>query len=207
MLEAAGARDADIFIALTNSDEVNMIACQIAWSLFNKDATQASRASAPPTSPSTASCSRRGSRIRRRRADQPGAARHRSRRAADPLSRARCRCWTSPTAACGWSACKRAAAAARSSASSSSSCRTHIKGRDARVAAIYRDGHSIKPEGDTIIEHGDEVFFIAAREDIRLVMNEMQQAEEPVRRVVIAGGGNIGFRLAQRAGEASTRSS
>ena len=43
ILEAAGARDADIFIALTNSDEVNMVACQIAWSLFNKDATRIAR--------------------------------------------------------------------------------------------------------------------------------------------------------------------
>ncbi|NLG75448.1 MAG: Trk system potassium transporter TrkA, partial [Xanthomonadaceae bacterium] len=75
---------------------------------------------------------------------------------------------------------------------------THIKGHDARVAAIYRGGQSIKPEGDTVIEHDDEVFFISATEDIRLVMSEMQRLEAPVRRVVIAGGGNIGFRLAQR---------
>ena len=66
------------------------------------------------------------------------------------------------------------------------------------VAAIYRGGASVKPQGDTTIEHGDEVFFVAARDDIRLVMNEMQRLEDPVRRVVIAGGGNIGFRLAQR---------
>jgi trk system potassium uptake protein TrkA len=63
--------------------------------------------------------------------------------------------------------------------------------------AIYRDGQSIVPEGDTVIEHGDEVFFLAARKDIRLVLNEMRKAEDPVRRVVIAGGGNIGFRLAK----------
>jgi len=31
---------------------------------------------------------------------------------------------------------------------------THIKGRDARVAAIYRNGQSIKPIGDTIIGQG-----------------------------------------------------
>jgi trk system potassium uptake protein TrkA len=42
------------------------------------------------------------------------------------------------------------------------------------------------------------VFFLAARDDIRLVMNEMQKQEDPVRRIVIAGGGNIGFSLAQR---------
>jgi trk system potassium uptake protein TrkA len=76
--------------------------------------------------------------------------------------------------------------------------REHIPKTDARVAAIYRGGQSIKPTGETVIEHGDEVFFLAARNDIRLVMNEMQRLEDPVRRVVIAGGGNIGLRLAQK---------
>ena len=33
-LEMAGAADADMIVALTNSDEVNMVACQVAWSLF-----------------------------------------------------------------------------------------------------------------------------------------------------------------------------
>ncbi len=33
-LEAAGARDADMIVALTNSDETNMVACHVAWSLF-----------------------------------------------------------------------------------------------------------------------------------------------------------------------------
>ncbi len=35
MLESAGADDADMLIALTNSDEINMIACQIASTLFH----------------------------------------------------------------------------------------------------------------------------------------------------------------------------
>ncbi len=35
VLLAAGARDADLIIAVTHSDEVNMIACQVAHSLFN----------------------------------------------------------------------------------------------------------------------------------------------------------------------------
>ena len=76
--------------------------------------------------------------------------------------------------------------------------REHMPKTDARVAAIYRNGQSVKPTGETVIEHGDEVFFLAARKDIRQVMNEIQRLEEPVRRVVIAGGGNIGFRLAQQ---------
>ena len=33
-LETAGAADADMIVALTNSDEVNMVACQVAWTLF-----------------------------------------------------------------------------------------------------------------------------------------------------------------------------
>ena len=74
--------------------------------------------------------------------------------------------------------------------------REHIPTADARVAAIYRAGKSVKPEGDTVIEDGDEVFFLAARKDIRVVMKEMRREEAPARRVVIAGGGNIGVRLA-----------
>jgi trk system potassium uptake protein TrkA len=77
-----------------------------------------------------------------------------------------------------------------------STLREHIPSADARVAAIYRAGKSIKPEGTTVIEDGDEVFFLAARENIRVVMKEMRREEAPARRVVIAGGGNIGLRLA-----------
>src|SRR6202030_3024070 len=73
--------------------------------------------------------------------------------------------------------------------------REHIPAADARVAAIYRAGKSIKPEGETVIEDGDEVFFLAASDNIRVVMKELRREEAPARRVVIAGGGNIGFRL------------
>jgi len=73
----------------------------------------------------------------------------------------------------------------------------HIPGIETRVAAIYRDGAPVVPEGDTVIEEGDEVFFIAARKDIRVVMSEMRKLENPVRRITIAGGGNIGFQLAK----------
>ena len=73
----------------------------------------------------------------------------------------------------------------------------HMRNSEARVAAMYRKGESIEPDGDTVIEDGDEVFFVAATQDIRIVMKEMQRLEDPVKRVVIAGGGNIGFRLAQ----------
>lgn len=73
----------------------------------------------------------------------------------------------------------------------------HMPGIDTRVAAIYRRGRSISVDGDTVIEPDDEVFFIAAPKHIRAVMGEMRKLDKPVKRVILAGGGNIGKRLAQ----------
>ena len=75
--------------------------------------------------------------------------------------------------------------------------RQHIPGADARVAAIFRRGKAIVPGGDTIIEVDDEVFFVAARKHIRGVMSELRKLDKPVKRVILAGGGNIGMRLAK----------
>ena len=72
----------------------------------------------------------------------------------------------------------------------------HIPNTEARIAAVYRNGKALKPDGDTVIQDGDEVFFIAARKDIRVFMSEVRKLEDPVRRVMIAGGGSIGVRLA-----------
>jgi trk system potassium uptake protein TrkA len=73
----------------------------------------------------------------------------------------------------------------------------HMPQVDARVAAIYRQDRAIQPEGDTVIEVGDEVFFIAAAENSRAVMGELRQLGAPYRRLMFAGGGNIGTRLAR----------
>ena len=67
---------------------------------------------------------------------------------------------------------------------------------DTRVAAIFRHGVGIIPQGDTVIEADDEVFFVAASEHIRAVMGELRKLDKPVRRIMLAGGGNIGRRLA-----------
>jgi len=67
---------------------------------------------------------------------------------------------------------------------------------ETRVAAIFRQGQAIKPMGTTIIEAGDEIFFIADTRYVRMVMEEMQKLEHQYRRVMIAGGGNVGAGLA-----------
>lgn len=75
--------------------------------------------------------------------------------------------------------------------------RQHMPGVETRVAAIFRRDRPITPQGDTIIEADDEVFFIAASDDIRAVMSELRRAEKSNKTVMIAGGGNIGERLAE----------
>jgi len=75
--------------------------------------------------------------------------------------------------------------------------RKHVPNVDSRVAAIFRKDRPIIPEGDTVIEAEDEVFFIAATEDIRTVMRELRKMDKPVKHVMIAGGGKIGKRLAE----------
>jgi len=75
--------------------------------------------------------------------------------------------------------------------------RKHIPNVDARIAAIFRGDSPIVPEGDTVVQAGDEVFCMAATKDIRTVMQELRRMDRPVKRVMIAGGGNIGERLAR----------
>jgi trk/ktr system potassium uptake protein len=66
---------------------------------------------------------------------------------------------------------------------------------ETRVAAIFRQDRPIIPEGNTVIEANDEVFFIAATHNIRTVLKELRHMERPAKRVMIVGGGNIGRRL------------
>jgi len=73
--------------------------------------------------------------------------------------------------------------------------RAHIPNIDTRIVAIFRRDGAIMPDGDTVIEDGDEVFCLAASDNIRQVMKELRRMDQAVKRVMIAGGGNIGLRL------------
>jgi trk system potassium uptake protein TrkA len=75
--------------------------------------------------------------------------------------------------------------------------RNNMPDVDTRVAAIFRRNRPLKPKCNTIIEEGDEVFFLAAAEHIRSVMKQLKRMEKPIKRIMLAGGGNIGSRLAQ----------
>jgi trk system potassium uptake protein TrkA len=74
--------------------------------------------------------------------------------------------------------------------------RSHMPQVDTRVAAIFRQDSPIAPEGKTIVEDGDEMFFVAATGNIRNILRELGRLDRPVKRIMIGGGGNIGRRLA-----------
>ena len=77
--------------------------------------------------------------------------------------------------------------------------REHMPSVDTRVAAIFRKSQSaIIPEGSSVVEPDDEAFFIAASENIRAVTSELRKLDAPYKRVMIAGGGKIGASLAKR---------
>lgn len=79
-----------------------------------------------------------------------------------------------------------------------SSLREHMPLIDTRVAAIFRQGRPIMPRGTTMIEADDEVFFIADSRHIREVIAEVQKQEHKYNNIMIAGGGNIGLGLAEK---------
>lgn len=75
--------------------------------------------------------------------------------------------------------------------------RTHLKTTDARIVAIFRGKDAVQPKADTVIEDGDEVFFLSRTADMRRVMEELRKADRPVKRIMIAGGSEFSYQLAK----------
>jgi Trk K+ transport system NAD-binding subunit len=73
----------------------------------------------------------------------------------------------------------------------------HLPHIESRIVAVFRGNSAITPDGDTQIEAGDEVFFVASTRHIRQITKELRQEERSVKRMMIAGGGNIGLRVAK----------
>ena len=191
VLERAGADDADILVAVTSSDEVNMIACQTCFTLF-RTPTKIARIRYSAYLNQESLFARNSLPIDRLIhpeqvvtgqirdiLDHPGAL--------EVLDFADGRVQL---------VAMKAYADGPLIGRALNVLPQHMPKVDARVAAIFRNGQPIIPEGNTVIEVDDEVFFIAARKDINAVMSELRKAEKPFKRIMIAGGGNIGARLA-----------
>jgi len=65
-----------------------------------------------------------------------------------------------------------------------------------RVVAIFRDGVSLPANGEAEIAADDEVYFFAPRLEVRRLLKDLGCLEKPLKRIIIAGGGHIGKRLA-----------
>ena len=192
-LREAGASDADLLVAVTNSDECNMIACQIAYTLFNIP-TKIARIRNPDY-------------VRERDAlfnnkvlpidhiiapellvtkeilrliDYPGALQV-AHFADDLVSLVSVKAYYGgPLVGYPISALS-----------------DHLPHIETRIVSIFRQDKPFVPQGSTIIEAGDEVFFICATQHIKAVMAELQRLEKPHKRVMIVGGGNVGTALAK----------
>lgn len=73
-----------------------------------------------------------------------------------------------------------------------------LEGVDCQICAIYRNNKLIMPTPQTVIQQGDEVFVAAATSQVAEVLRELRPQQQPTRRVMIAGGGQIGFRLSRQ---------
>jgi trk system potassium uptake protein TrkA len=192
VLEGAGARDADLLIALTQSDQTNLVACKIAQSIFNiptriarlrsRDFLEDTRLLSPEIfAVDFAICPEQVITERiARLVHFPEAL-----QVVDFVDSR---------------VCLVAVRANKGSPLANQPVRRlreHLPlDMEARIAAIYRHNQPIIPTGDTQILPGDEIFVLAAAEHIRAVMHELRQTQKPVERVMIAGGGNIGMRVA-----------
>lgn len=192
VLRRAGAEDADMIIAVTNSDETNMVACQVAYTLFHtptKIARVRARSFLSHSSLFTQeafpidmliSPEQEVIRLVERLIEFPGALQ------VLDFADGRVRL-----------VAVKAYYGGPMVGHELRELKEHMPGVDSRVAAIFRRGRAITPQGDTVIEVDDEVFFIASRNNIRSVMGELRRVENNVKRVMLVGGGNIGRGLAQ----------
>jgi trk system potassium uptake protein TrkA len=192
VLTQAGAEDADMILAVTNSDEINMVACQVAYTLFHTPTKIARVRSAGYLSHPQLftqeslpvdvliSPEQLVTDYVQRLIEYPGALQVLDFAGGKVQLVAVRAYYGGPLVG-----------------QELQKIRQHMPGIDTRVAAIYRRNHAIVPEGSTTIEADDEVFFIAAKKHIRVVMKELRRLDKPVKRVILAGGGNIGVRLSK----------
>jgi trk system potassium uptake protein TrkA len=193
VLEQAGARDADMILAVTQSDETNMVACKLAATMFNIP-TKIARIRSGDYLSHPEIFSPENFSVDSAICPEQVLTDYISKllefpEALQVLEFAEGR--VSLVAV-------RAFHGGPLVGHAISHLRSHMPQIDARVAAIFRQDSPIIPEGDTVVEAGDEVFFIADTRNIRGILRELRRMDKPIKRVMIGGGGNIGRRLAKQ---------
>jgi trk system potassium uptake protein TrkA len=196
VLERAGAHEADMLIAVTRFDEVNMVACQVAHSLFQVRRRiarlrhpgyldPAARALfAPDQMPIDVIISPEIEVANGivRRLKTPGAF------DTMPLGDGRVQLLGIH---CNTGACSMVGRRL-------SEIPTLLSKPRIVVLGIVREGKGFVPQGHDRIEQGDDVYVVTETEGVDRVMTFFGHEEQVARRIVIVGGGNVGLNLAKR---------
>lgn len=192
VLRRAGAEDADMVIAVTDSDETNMLACQISYTIFNTPMKIARVRSteymlyqelfdnrAIPIDV-LISPEQLITRYIKRLIEYPGALQ------VLDFAGGQVQCVG-----------LRVKEGAPLDGQAIKNMHIHMPSIKTRIAAIFRQGRALNISGDTPIQANDDVFFICESSEVRSVMSELRGVDEPYQRIIIAGGGNIGLNLAK----------
>ena len=193
VLIEAGIEQADLILAVTNSDETNMVACQLAYILF-KTPTRLARVRDPhylahpelftlKTIPidHIVSPERLVTQAIAHLVDQPG-----------------CLQIVDFIGGRVQLAVVRVQPGSRMAGQPLSQLPQQVPGLACRLVAIYRRGQVIIPGATTVVEEQDEIFFLATSEALPHFIGAFHPSQAPYHKVLIAGGGNIGKQLAER---------
>ena len=199
VLEEAGAGDADMMVAVTANDEINLVACKLAFQKFNVPQRIArTRSTQWLNSPEL--LSEEGFAVDKLISPEASVTALIKRLIQTPEA-------LQVTEFANGIVTMLAVIAHRGGLLVShpiSDLKDHLPTVDCRIVSVYRRGVALFPEAATNIEVGDEVFVLVATENVSQVLRELRQIESPVRRVMIAGGGNVGVRVAQAISDTMT---
>ena len=192
VLREAGAKDADMLIACAAADESNLVVCKIAHDLFNVPTTIA-RVRSPEFVEGDELMGKNGFAVDRVICPEESVMRHIHQlidypEALQVLEFAQGR--VSLIAV-------RASAGGALVGHTIGEFRDKFPAAEMRVVALYRLDTEMEATKSTRILPGDEVFVLAATDQIRYVLAAIHNIDKPVQRVMIAGGGKVGLRLAR----------
>ncbi len=193
VLIRAGANDADMVIALTNSDEVNMVACQVCYSLFHTP-TKIARVRAAEYASHPEMFEHKHVPIDFHISPEQMVTRH----IYGMIEYAGAKQVMDFAGGVAQLVTTEVQAGGLLDGQQLREFHNVLPGNvGARVAAIFRDDQSVFPEGETVLKAGDIIFVLAAKKHIKKIMEMWYKGEKPAHKIIIAGGGNIGFNLAK----------
>jgi len=194
VLQAAGAADADMLIAVTQTDETNMVACHVAHALFNvptKIARVREQAYLEPTWSDLFSREHLG--IDVIISPEIEVARAIARRLRVPGS--------TDTIPLAGGKVQAIGVRLREDCPVLHTPLRQLTGifpdLEVVIVAIIRGGRTIVPTGEDQLKANDEIYFVAAASHVGRAMAAFGHEEKHARRITIAGGGHIGLFFAQ----------